>query len=240
MTLDRSAVKENAKQLIHKNYWMCVLASFILMICLADTFGAASSGSRINISATQPVLTIPTFTDILSLMTSSAFFYGATISLFIGFFFSVFVGNPMEYGARNWFACHVKGTDSQDVLFSGFRKNQWIRISAMLLWRSLMVFLWSLLLVVPGVVKSYQYKFVPYILAEHPMMNTSDVMKYSSNLTNGHKMELFVLDLSFIGWFIVSALTLNLAGLFYVGPYFYQTQSLAYLEIRDAAKSSNR
>ncbi|NLH64297.1 MAG: DUF975 family protein [Erysipelotrichaceae bacterium] len=232
MTLDRNELKTQAKELIRKNYWTGVFAGFILLVCTMDSF-LFSNNTGVVYKSADGTAALPQWSELLSFVTSSSFFYGATAAVFLTFFFSVFVGNPMQYGARNWFYRHGEGKGKeQGILFSGFHRKQWLRISATILWRDLICILWSFLLIVPGIMKYYEYLFVPYILADHPMMSASDVMKYAGNLSKGHKMELFKIDLSFIGWFLLQIVTFDLAGIFYAGPYLYQTQSLAYLSIQ--------
>lgn len=243
MILNRKEIKTKAKGLIKKDYWTNVFAGLILIVCLTDSF-MFSNNVGITFQSSDPDRFFPSLMEILSYVTSSNFFYGATLVLFLTFFFSVFVGNPMQYGARSWFSHHGEGEVDKDngdhLLFAGFKRGQWLRISACILWRDLICICWGFLLIVPGIIKSYEYKFVPYILEEHPLMSAADVMKYSSNLTKGHKMELFKLDLSFFGWFLLQIVTLNMVGFFYSGPYLYQSQTLAYHEIKNAAAAARR
>lgn len=76
--------------------------------------------------------------------------------------------------------------------------------------RTLYSWLWGLLLIIPGIVKSYSYAMTPYIMAENPEMTASEAIKVSMELMNGHKGELFWLDLTFIGWDILANFTLGL------------------------------
>ena len=84
--------------------------------------------------------------------------------------------------------------------------------------RSLYVALWSLLLVIPGIMKSYSYAMTPFILADHPEMTANEAITASRKLMDGHKWELFVLGLTFIGWELLSALTFGLGAL-WLNPY---------------------
>ncbi len=228
-------LKQQAKKLFRNKYWPAVWAGFLLVIASCDSFLFSSS----YLHTDDPNMGLPAPSELLRTVTSSQFFYSMTFTLFVTFFFSVFIGNPIAYGARSYFR-HLKDGKTENKLYSGFQKKNWLRVSALLLWKDLICFVWGLLLIVPGIMKSYEYKFVPYILEEHPMMSSADVLKYSSNLTKGHKMELFKLDLSFIGWFLIQVVTFDLAGIFYAGPYFYTTQALAYIEISEAAAKQRR
>ncbi len=88
-----------------------------------------------------------------------------------------------------------------------------------MLWMNLKIFLWSLLLVVPGIIKSFAYMLTPYLLARYPGVEAMKASELSERITQGHKMDLFVMGLSFLGWILLSPFTLGLLTLFHVGPY---------------------
>ncbi len=96
------------------------------------------------------------------------------------------------------------------------------------LWMELWLFLWSLLFVIPGIIKYYEYEVAPYILANYPDVEAMEALNLSKRITKGHKGELFVFDLSFLGWHLLSALTFGLLEIFYVGPY-QSTAAAGYL-----------
>lgn len=95
------------------------------------------------------------------------------------------------------------------------------------LWQSLWIYLWSLLFIIPGIVKSYAYSQNFYLLCEYKNLSVTKALKISMKLTNGHKWDLFILDLSFIGWVLLSCITCGIA-LFYVVPYYEMTKVNAY------------
>ncbi|MCI8483643.1 MAG: DUF975 family protein [Lachnospiraceae bacterium] len=99
--------------------------------------------------------------------------------------------------------------------------------------RHLYIFLWSLLLVIPGIIKSYEYKMIPYILGEHPEMSQEEVFALSKSMMYGNKWKAFVLALSFLGWHILNGLTLGILGIFYLNPYMNQTDAALYQVLRD-------
>ena len=96
---------------------------------------------------------------------------------------------------------------------------------------SLFTFLWGLLLVIPGVVKSYAYSQAVYVKVDHPDYDWRRCLDESIQMMKGHKMDLFVLDLSFIGWYIVGALCLGL-GTLWVAPYHAATRTQFYEDLR--------
>ena len=79
-----------------------------------------------------------------------------------------------------------------------------------------------------GIVKAYEYMMVPYILAENPDMSREEVFALSKQMMKGNKWDAFVLDLSFIGWMILGALTLNIVNVLYTNPYRYLTSAELY------------
>ena len=101
--------------------------------------------------------------------------------------------------------------------------------------RTLYVFLWSLLLVVPGIVKSFSYAMTPFILADHPEMTASQAIDASKTMMDGHKMDLFLLQLTFIGWELLCAFTLGI-GLLFLNPYRNAATAVFYENLKKGAK----
>lgn len=96
--------------------------------------------------------------------------------------------------------------------------------------RGLFVFLWSLLLIIPGIIASYRYAMTPYIMYEHPEYTATEAIKASKEMMKGNKWRLFCLDISFIGWILLSILTLGI-GLLWVVPYMEAAYAAFYREI---------
>ncbi len=120
-----------------------------------------------------------------------------------------------------------KGLSFQDLFSQFYRFGQGFAQGFL---RGLYVFLWSLLLVIPGIVKSYSYAMTPFIMTDHPELSASDAINRSKEMMNGHKWNLFVLDLTFIGWAILCVLTLNLGNLF-LNPYVNAAYAVFYRQI---------
>lgn len=100
---------------------------------------------------------------------------------------------------------------------------------------SLFVFLWSLLLIIPGIIKVISYSQAFYIKTENPQMSPMECLRASEDLMRNNKMEYFVLQLSFIGWFILCVLTFGL-GFIYVLPYHSVTNAMYYRHLSPLAK----
>lgn len=101
---------------------------------------------------------------------------------------------------------------------------------AMKFWTTLFIFLWSLLFIVPGVIAGLSYAMAPYILAEHPEMSAGEAIKASKELMKGHKWNLFCLQISFFGWYLLGALTMGILNLWVI-PYAETSVAIFYREI---------
>ena len=106
------------------------------------------------------------------------------------------------------------------------------RSLAGVLWMYLFIFLWSLLLIIPGIIKALAYWMTPYILAEYPDVEPTEALKLSMRMTQGYKGDIFIMFLSFIGWMLLSALTCGILYMFYVGPYMHTSLAGLYLELK--------
>ncbi|MES9730668.1 DUF975 family protein [Bacillus sp. AP50] len=95
---------------------------------------------------------------------------------------------------------------------------------------NLYLFLWTLLFIIPGIIKSFSYAMTYFILNDHPEYTANQAITESRHMMNGHKMDYFLLCLSFLGWFILSILTVGI-GFLWLAPYFYATSAAFYEEI---------
>lgn len=102
-----------------------------------------------------------------------------------------------------------------------------------ILWMYLFTFLWSLLFIIPGIIKAIAYSMTPFILADREDVGAKEALVLSMEMTNGHKAEIFVLMLSFIGWLILSALTFGILAIFYTGPYMSASLAGIYEELKN-------
>ena len=143
----------------------------------------------------------------------------------------ILVFNPIEVGCRGFFNSNTKAPAALDEMKVGF--HPYGRTVGTMFLRDLFVCLWSMLFVIPGIIKAYSYRMVPYILAENPEIKGKEAIDLSRRMMDGQKWNAFVLDLSFIGWDLLSCLTLGLLGLFYVNPYKYCTGAELYQALKN-------
>lgn len=143
----------------------------------------------------------------------------------------VFVANPLEVGIRRFFTQNLNQPAGVKEITYAFDKN-YKNIAKTMFYRDLYTFLWSLLFIIPGIVKAYEYRMIPYLLAENPEMSKEEAFAASKQMMDGQKWRTFVLDLSFFGWIILSGLTCGILSIFYVNPYMFSTQAALYEALR--------
>jgi len=152
---------------------------------------------------------------------------------YIGFLLSIFVVLPVGFSVEQLYLRFVRGDKNGLVgkMFDCF--NCYGRALGTKLLTTIFIFLWSLLLCIPGIIKSYSYAMTYYIALDNPELGANDCIERSMKMMKGHKGRLFLLDLSFIGWFLLGLLTLGI-GLLWVVPYIQTAHSHFYEELKAA------
>ena len=148
---------------------------------------------------------------------------------------------PLTWGFQTLFLGAVRGGEATAKdMFEGYNKELFSRVMTTTLLYYVYIFLWCLLLIIPGLIKSYSYAMTPYILKDNPEMKNNAAIEESMRMMDGHKLELFLLDLSFIGWAILSILTCCI-GFLWLVPYmnmarvnFYEDLKKASVEVKEA------
>jgi uncharacterized membrane protein len=123
----------------------------------------------------------------------------------LSWIFYAFVSAPATVGYKRFFMNNRANAGKVSDLFSAFSKN-YLNVVKVMFGTGIRIFAWSLLLIIPGIIKSYEYFFVPFILAENPEISGDKARKISSQMTDGHKMDIFILSLSFIGWYFLTCI----------------------------------
>lgn len=172
----------------------------------------------------------PVFNFMSRRFRSPIFLLGGGMFLIMAVVLSVLlitVGFAIEVGKSRFFLEGFKGDVGIGKLFSTFNSKEYFFIVKTQFLRMLYNFLWTLVFIIPGIVKSYEYRFVPYILSEKPDLSENEVITKSREMTRGHKWEMFVLDLSFMGWYLLGGLLFGI-GVFFVDPYNEATYARLY------------
>ncbi len=168
------------------------------------------------------------------------FFCQIVVSLIpvVGQFVSHITGVAFTLGFVLVFLRVAKGEPfSFDDAFYGF-SDLWTAFKAQFM-MGFFIMLWSLLLVIPGIIKGIAYSMTWYILAENKGMPVLEAITRSRKMMDGHKMELFILCLSFIGWYLLVVVTAGIASI-WVLPYFHATLANFYLSVKEEYESRNQ
>ena len=145
----------------------------------------------------------------------------------------ILLSGLMEYGLCRVLVNNARGKEMNVVaLFDGFKENAGDALLLGLL-KSIFIFLWALLLIIPGIIKYYSYSMSAFIQQDESNKKWRDCFDKSIAMMDGYKMKLFLLDLSFIGWYIVGLLCLGI-GILFVQPYHYQARAEFYEELKGA------
>ncbi len=207
-------------------YWKAVLVAFIMAAVggLGGSGGSAGSGAS---SAGESGLSGSELTVIIIFVLVIT-----VIALAIGFVFTAFLSNPVIVGCSRFFSLACLQDANVNEIGVPFKGGVYMNVVKTMFSMTFEVFLWSLLFVIPGIIKGYEYRMVRYIVAENPTISWADAKELSKSMMDGNKMEAFILDLSFVGWYMLSILTCGLLSIFWVNPYKCLTDAELYLTLR--------
>lgn len=143
---------------------------------------------------------------------------------------SILVALPMMYGYSIVMLSVMRGGEMNiGGLFDGF--NDFGRVVGTKLLQAIYTFLWMLLLVIPGIIKSYSYAMTDFILKDEPLLANNAAIEKSMAMMDGNKMKLFLLDLSFIGWAILCLFTFGI-GFLFLQPYVQSAHAAFYEDLK--------
>lgn len=143
--------------------------------------------------------------------------------------FAVVVTGPIAVGLAFAFLKLARGMNGElSDLFNGF--NSFVPAFLMQLLMGIFILLWSLLFIIPGIIKAFAYSMAPYILSDNPEMSGLDAITASKEMMRGNKGRLFGLYLSFIGWFLLSMLTCGI-GLIFLSPWVQASVTEFYQDL---------
>lgn len=129
------------------------------------------------------------------------------------------IGNPVKVSSKRFFMCNRKRTANIGMILYVFRNHYTMHVTAAMFYRTVSIIGHGLLLVVPGIIKHYEYSLIPYILAENPTMQYKRAAQLSTKMSEGQKMAMLKMDLSFLFWEIAGVFSLGLVSVFYTMPY---------------------
>lgn len=202
MDIPSAALKERAKATLRGTYWTFVGASLIVGIVSVLISGVAR---------------------LLGLAV------GVIAMIAVALFYTI----PVSLGVQRMYIRTAQGCGvNTNEIFSIYKSGNLTNSILVVFLKGLFTFLWSLLLVIPGIVKGYSYFLIEYMMAENPALDQSRAFEISKQLMYGNRFKVFVVQLSFIGWLILSAITFGIGTLF-LTPYISMTLTHFYLELKE-------
>lgn len=149
---------------------------------------------------------------------------------YLGWIGSIVINGPMLLGYIFLIHSHLDREPDNKIenLFKGF--NNFLNSFIAYLLMTIFILLWMLLLIIPGIVKSYSYAMTFFILADNPGLSGQDAITSSKQMMQGYRWKLFCIDLRFIGWWILCVLTLGILSL-WITPYYTTTRMLFYRDL---------
>lgn len=163
---------------------------------------------------------------------------GISLTAVIAFAFTIIIANPLIVAGRRYFIKARKRNNAKIGIIEGiFKRKNWLNVAVIMFLKNIYNSLWYLT-IIGGIIKTYEYRMIPYILAENPRIKRKEAFKLSKQMMKGNKWRTFVLDLSFIGWNILSVFTFGLLNILYVNPYKASTLAELYMVLRNQAISA--
>lgn len=189
MIFSRKKLKESAKELLRVHYWNIFFATLLIAV---------------------PSL-------IYNLSTNFKIF--VNLSVLFSILLSILVLPALEVGIIQYLLKIKEGQNpSISYVLKIFNSEQYVNVIKIMFLRNLYLFGWTMLFVIPGIIKSYEYRFVPYLLAENEDLCSQEVFALSRKYTENIKMDIYILDLSFMGLYILGFLFF-FVGMIFVAPY---------------------
>lgn len=263
----RKDLKKKAKKNFLKNYWAAVGICFILAFIgieysdsvslihktsdnvdnytIVTNIGNENTESQEELNGDIDKIKIvvsdgfesvtSSFSWVFKMFAGGYFILGAIVMLL----FIFFAAYPISVGAKRFF---VKNQDTKAgvlEIFNIFRGKEYINVVFVMFCKYVFNLFWTLLLIVPGIIKYYQLRMVPYILSENPDIKRKRAFEISKTMMKGQKWKSFVLDLSFFLWYLLSSFTCGLLGIFFVNPYNAGTLAELYTVLKNKAIEEN-
>ena len=214
-----SELRAQARERLEGQWGTFVLMTFLMLVIQTILQIPGYIGSLLEILSPENVLASLSFSNISNILSLLALplSWGLTVSLL-----------------RN----HREESVDLENLFDGFRGGRYTRVFCALFLVNLFTFLWTLLLIIPGIMKAFSYALTPYILLDEPELTAKQAIARSCEIMQGRRWKLFCLYLSFIGWGILSILTFGI-GFLWLAPYMNASIAAFYEDARAEYEAEN-
>jgi len=239
----RAELKDRAKKILKLSYWKAFWVSIVLMIAGGTDGGnsfnfnfkngfnsgrgsyTGNSGVSQSFDTVDPGIALGVL-GFVAIVLISIFIVAAGLRIFLGY--------PLQIGARRYFVRSTEEDFDYSNLTYFFKEGRYLACIKAMFLKGVYLVLWTLLLIIPGIIKGYAYRMVPYILADNPHIGSNRAIELSNAMTDGEKFDMWVLDLSFIGWYLLGTLALFI-GVIFVMPYENATKAELYTVLRQKA-----
>ncbi len=226
----RAELKSRAKGCLRIYYWPAFAVSLILAVVTGGWTSGSSAGGGTGEGyiGGSFELSLPELLGILMVLVSMLLIIIAVAAVV-----QIFIGNPLQVGGWRFFMESRARQESAGIgrVFWAFSGGKYGNVVKIMFLRDVKTLLWSLLLVVPGIIKGYEYRMIPLILSENPDMDSREAFALSREMMNGNKWAAFVLDLSFLGWEILAVIAGAILGFlmpFFFGDRGYDSHSVSF------------
>lgn len=222
----RLELKDRAKTAFRRNYWSCVLICFICSLLggifavsfnndsSKSIFASIAGGEQIDPAIWGMFTTVLIITSIISALVG------------------IFLRNPLSVSVARFYYANRENNAKLDEAKYPFGRSRYLTVVGTLFVKQLLIGLFTLLLIVPGIIKMYDYYMVEYILADYPDLTISEALDRSKKMMRGHRLDTFVLNLSFLPWLFLSLFTFGILNTFYVTPYITATNAELYFALK--------
>ena len=214
-----SELRAQARERLEGQWGTFVLMTFLMLVIQTILQIPGYIGSLLEVLSPENVLASLSFSNISNILSLLALplSWGLTVSLL-----------------RN----HREESVDLENLFDGFRGGRYTRVFCALFLVRLFTILWTLLLIIPGIMKAFSYALTPYILLDEPELTARQAITRSCEIMQGRRWKLFCLQLSFIGWGILSLLTFGI-GILWLVPYMNASVAAFYEDARAEYEAEN-
>ncbi len=225
MVWNRIDLKNFAKDSMRKNYGACVLAAFLISLVLGLDAGTLSQLEDFEMYIPEGItVTVSWMTLLIAIFAGNVFTVGCcrffvenreyrapedfemyipegitvTVS-WMTLLIAIFAGNVFTVGCCRFFVENREYRAPVSKVFHGFQSGHYTNAVWIMFLRDVKIVLWTFLFVIPGIVKTYEYRMVPYILADQPDISARDAFAISREMMRGQKVDAWILDVSFLG-----------------------------------------
>ena len=223
-------IKKKGRSALKRNYWRSVVVA-ALMFFLATVTSALTRARSESILQNVGFEPLHKMAPNEIMIITGIVIVGYMSIIVAAVLVKIICANALEVGGCFFFRNNVeKGSAEIALIREGF--SDYAHVFVTLLLRDVFLVLWFCLGFFPGLVKNYSYKMVPYIVKEYPDLSEIEVITLSRRMMDGNKWHAFLLDVTFLGWFLAGNVTFGIISVLWLLPYYENTMAALYLELK--------